>query len=74
MKEIRNEMTADLEGAGSTQEVEQVRIRYLGRKGRITTLAKEGVSHIMLGKSAVLTPLGRDKARQLNISVEREKL
>jgi hypothetical protein len=41
---------------------------------RITTLAKEGVSHILLDKSAVLTPLGRDKARQLNISVEREKL
>lgn len=40
MKEICDEMVADLEGARSAQEVEQVRIRYLGRKGRITTLAK----------------------------------
>jgi len=40
---------------------------------RIAVLAKEGVSRIELGRSAVLTPLGRDKARQLNISVEREK-
>ena len=40
MKEIREQFLADLEGARSAQEVEQVRIRYLGRKGRITTLAK----------------------------------
>ena len=38
--EIREQLLAELEGARSTQEVEQVRIRYLGRKGRITTLAK----------------------------------
>ncbi|MFH1922616.1 MAG: phenylalanine--tRNA ligase subunit alpha [Planctomycetota bacterium] len=40
MKEIRDQLLADLEGARSGPEVEQVRIRYLGRKGRITTLAK----------------------------------
>jgi hypothetical protein len=39
---------------------------------RIVVLAKEGVSRIELGRSAVLTPLGRDKARHLNIIVERE--
>jgi len=38
--EIREQLQAELGGAKSTQEVEQVRIRYLGRKGRITTLAK----------------------------------
>jgi len=38
--EIREQLQAELGGAGSTQEVGQVRIRYLGRKGRITTLAK----------------------------------
>jgi phenylalanyl-tRNA synthetase alpha chain len=37
---IREQLEADLGGARSTQEVEQVRILYLGRKGRITTLAK----------------------------------
>ena len=40
MNEIRDGLLADLEGARSTPEVEQVRIRYLGRKGRITTLAR----------------------------------
>jgi len=38
--EIREQLQEELGGARSTQEVEQVRIRYLGRKGRITTLAK----------------------------------
>lgn len=40
VKEIREQLVADLEGARSAPEVEQVRIRYLGRKGRITTLGK----------------------------------
>ena len=41
MKEIREQLLADLAQAGSPRDVEQVRIRYLGRKGRITTLAKQ---------------------------------
>jgi len=41
VKEIREQFLADLARAGSLREVEQVRIRYLGRKGRITTLAKQ---------------------------------
>jgi len=41
VKEIREQFLADLARAGSFREVEQVRIRYLGRKGRITTLAKQ---------------------------------
>jgi len=38
--DIREQLLADLAQARSAQEVEEVRIRYLGRKGRITTLAK----------------------------------
>jgi phenylalanyl-tRNA synthetase alpha chain len=40
MNEIREQFLADLGGAKTAQEVEEVRIRYLGRKGQITTLAK----------------------------------
>lgn len=40
MKPIREQLLGDLARAGSAHEVEQVRIRYLGRKGQITTLAK----------------------------------
>ncbi len=40
MKEIREQLLADLAAAATAQEVEQVRIRYLGRKGRITALAR----------------------------------
>jgi len=40
VKEIREQLLADLAEAKSPQEVEEVRIRYLGRKGRITVLAK----------------------------------
>ena len=40
MDEIRRDLLADLAKATTPQEVEQVRIRYVGRKGRITTLAK----------------------------------
>lgn len=40
MKDIREQFLADLARAGSPKEVEEVRVGYLGRKGRITTLAK----------------------------------
>jgi len=38
--EIRQQFLADLAKAASAKEVEEVRIRYLGRKGTITTLMK----------------------------------
>jgi phenylalanyl-tRNA synthetase alpha chain len=40
VNEIRQQLLADLAKAGSARDVEDVRIRYLGRKGTITTLAK----------------------------------
>jgi len=40
VEDIREQLLADLARARSPQEVEGVRIRYLGRKGRITLLAK----------------------------------
>ncbi len=40
MDEIREQLLADLAKAGTPRDVEQVRISYLGRKGVITTLAK----------------------------------
>lgn len=40
MKEIREQLLADLSKAKTPRDVEEVRIRYLGRKGTITTLAK----------------------------------
>ncbi len=40
MEDIRQQLLADLANAGSAKEIEEVRIGYLGRKGRITTLMK----------------------------------
>jgi phenylalanyl-tRNA synthetase alpha chain len=40
MQEIREQFLADLAKAQSPKEVEDVRVRYLGRKGSITTLMK----------------------------------
>jgi phenylalanyl-tRNA synthetase alpha chain len=40
VKELRAQFLADVSKAQSAQEVEEVRIRYLGRKGLITNLAK----------------------------------
>ncbi|MGI6416732.1 MAG: phenylalanine--tRNA ligase subunit alpha [Thermoguttaceae bacterium] len=40
MQDIREQLLADLAAADSAQAVEEVRIKYLGRKGLITTLAK----------------------------------
>ncbi|MDO4569984.1 MAG: phenylalanine--tRNA ligase subunit alpha [Planctomycetia bacterium] len=40
MLEIKEQFLADLQNAPSSEAVEQVRIKYLGRKGVITTLAK----------------------------------
>lgn len=40
MEEVRRQFLADLAKASSPKEVEDVRIRYLGRKGTITTLMK----------------------------------
>ena len=40
VKELREQFQADLAKAHTAKEVEEVRVRYLGRKGHITTLAK----------------------------------
>ncbi len=40
MQAIKAQFTADLAAAENAEAVEQVRIRYLGKKGTITTLAK----------------------------------
>ena len=40
MEAIREQFVADVKKAVSAKEVEEVRIRYLGRKGSITTLMK----------------------------------
>lgn len=40
MQEIAEQLLAELAQAQSVEQVEQIRIRYLGRKGRITLLAK----------------------------------
>ncbi|HID75931.1 MAG TPA: phenylalanine--tRNA ligase subunit alpha, partial [Planctomycetaceae bacterium] len=40
LREIREQFLADLARAKTPQDVEDVRIRYLGRRGRITTLAR----------------------------------
>lgn len=40
MEEIRQKLLEELQKAQSPREVEDVRIRYMGRKGTITTLAK----------------------------------
>lgn len=40
MQAIKAQFTADLAAAKNAEAVEQVRIRYLGKKGTITTLAK----------------------------------
>ena len=40
MQEIKEQLTRDLAAAKSAGDVEQVRVNYLGRKGTVTTLAK----------------------------------
>ena len=60
MDEIRKQFLADLGKADSLKAVEEVRIRYLGRKGAITTLMKNT-------DFSQLTPdQRRDFGRQLN--------
>jgi len=41
MDTIRNELLSDLQQAADSESVEAVRVKYLGRKGIITNLAKE---------------------------------
>jgi phenylalanyl-tRNA synthetase alpha chain len=58
--QIREQFLADVAKAASVKEVEEVRIRYLGRKGTITALAKNT-------DFSKLTPdQKRDFGRQLN--------
>jgi len=58
--EIRNQFLADLNKAASAKDIEGVRVRYLGRKGVITLLAKNT-------DFTKLTPeQRRDFGRQLN--------
>jgi phenylalanyl-tRNA synthetase alpha chain len=58
--EIRKQFLADLAKAVSTKEVEEVRVRYLGRKGTITALAKN------TDFSKLSPEQKRDFGRQLN--------
>jgi hypothetical protein len=41
-------------------------------EARIVALGRDGVTRLILGKSAVLTPLARDRARELKIYVQKE--
>ena len=41
MENIRNQLLADLQQANNAELLEQVRVKYLGRKGIITNLAKD---------------------------------
>ncbi len=41
MKEIQEQLIQELEAAGTPQEVDAVRVRFLGKKGVITTLRKK---------------------------------
>ena len=54
MEDIRQKLLEDLKAANTAQQVEEVRIRYLGRKGIITGLAK----------NADFGKLSRDERRQ----------
>ena len=40
MQEIRTQLSEDLTAATTSQDIEAVRVRYLGRKGAITLLRK----------------------------------
>lgn len=40
MQDIKQQLTGDLASATTAEQVEQIRVNYLGRKGIITTLAK----------------------------------
>ena len=41
MQSIREQFLADIAAAASADEVEAIRVRYLGRKGLVTTLRKK---------------------------------
>lgn len=60
MDQIREQFLADVAKAASVKEVEEVRIRYLGRKGTITALAKNA------DFSKLTADQKRDFGRQLN--------
>ncbi len=60
MDEIREQLRADLVKATTLKEVEEVRIRYLGRKGTITALAKN------TDFSRLTSDQRRDFGRRLN--------
>jgi phenylalanyl-tRNA synthetase alpha chain len=40
IEEIRGEAAAAIEGAGSSAELEDLRVRYLGRKAELTTILR----------------------------------
>jgi hypothetical protein len=60
---------SDLSLEVKTEKIDQ----GLVNETRVAGMAKEGVGRLVLGKSVVLTPLGRDKARDLKMVIEREK-
>lgn len=47
MQEIKEQLQADLQGVSTADTLEQVRIKYLGRKGLITSLAKNTDFHTL---------------------------
>ena len=72
LKETVSAMQATLSPSTTGGKTEKID-RGLINENRIAALAKKGIGHIVLGKPVVVTPLGRDKARDLNIILERKK-
>jgi hypothetical protein len=74
LREVVREVARDVLPAGAAQRpAEAVRVDKGAVTERMVSVAAKNGHSLVLGPRAVLTPLGRDKARALGVHVRKER-
>ena len=74
LRAVVREVARDVLPAGAAQSpAEDVRVEKGAVTERMVTVAAKNGQALVLGPRAVLTPLGRDKARALGVPVRKER-
>jgi phenylalanyl-tRNA synthetase alpha chain len=70
IEEIRSEATAAIAGSSTTKELEELRVRYLGRKAELTTILR-GISDLPAEERGAVGKAGNEVRQELEGLLER---
>ena len=69
IEEIRDEATSAIEGAGSSAELEELRVRYLGRKAELTSILR-GIAELPQEERGAVGGAGNRARKELEALLE----